>query len=206
MIDVDEFIAHMVGDPDYDPIKAREYYLRTRKLKGRHPAAPPPVPVGRHPAKVLPVKKHAAPLAKSTAKPKRKSAAQERKEAEAHVAALQGKLDQLHKVLAALVKAAKARSGVKPVAPAKKAAPKKTAGHQPTAKEKLTAAQKAKKAKDAKDAYDKAHPDAKAAELTKKIAEVTQKIHDMKAEIAAAQHKSQTKTSSSVGARATTHK
>lgn len=46
-MDVDEFIAHYdsvpVSDvlahyasPYYDPVKAREYYLRTRELKGRH--------------------------------------------------------------------------------------------------------------------------------------------------------------------------
>lgn len=44
MIDVESFLAHVLEDDEfmahyasqyYDPVKAREYYLRTRKLKGR---------------------------------------------------------------------------------------------------------------------------------------------------------------------------
>lgn len=34
---VEEFLSH-----EYDPVKAREYYLRTRKLKGRQAAAVKP--------------------------------------------------------------------------------------------------------------------------------------------------------------------
>ena len=33
----DEFLAHYASEY-YDPVKAREYYLRTRELKGRNPA------------------------------------------------------------------------------------------------------------------------------------------------------------------------
>lgn len=36
MTDTNEFIENFLAH-DYDPVKAREYYLRTRKLKGRKP-------------------------------------------------------------------------------------------------------------------------------------------------------------------------
>lgn len=42
MTDVDEVIKNLVlaHRTDYDPVAAREYYLRTRKLKGRKRASP----------------------------------------------------------------------------------------------------------------------------------------------------------------------
>jgi hypothetical protein len=43
MTEVEEFIEAFLehaDHSDYDPVKAREYYLRTRKLKGRKAAAP----------------------------------------------------------------------------------------------------------------------------------------------------------------------
>lgn len=39
----DEFLAHYASEY-YDPVKAREYYLRTRELKGREKAKPEPLP------------------------------------------------------------------------------------------------------------------------------------------------------------------
>lgn len=39
MIDVEEFIENVLQHKtEYDPVEAHEYYMRTRKLKGRKPA------------------------------------------------------------------------------------------------------------------------------------------------------------------------
>lgn len=100
--------------PVYDAQKARDYYLRTRHLKGRKAGVkvlplgggrggpdtkPLPLGGGRGGPPVHKVK--AAPV-----KPK-KTAKQLRLEAHARTSALKVRLDQLHKVLAKLVKEAK---------------------------------------------------------------------------------------------------
>lgn len=206
-----DVILHAYDPSEYNPQKAREYYLRTRKLKGRHPAAVQPVKKGRHPAvvKAVPKKAGAKLVAPPHKKVYKKSAAQVHKEAAAHVAALTKKLEQLQTILAQLVKEAKARSGV--VTPVKKtpAQVAKAAAAKNAPPVKLTAKQKADAAKRSKEAYAKEQKkplSQQEAELTKKIADATQKIHDLKAEIAAAKKKAQKRTSSSVGARATNNK
>lgn len=49
MTDLDEaaeFVQKFIQHADYDPVKAHEYYMQTRQLKGRKPAQadPPPLP------------------------------------------------------------------------------------------------------------------------------------------------------------------
>lgn len=110
----------------YDAAKRREYYLKTRQLKGR---------------------KHGSV---KTTKPRVKSRAEIAKERHAHlqeqVAALKGRLEKLQAALKILVEQAKKRSGVKPT---KTAAAKKTAASQQKTHakaQKLTTAQKKAKA------------------------------------------------------------
>jgi hypothetical protein len=192
----------------YDPVAAREYYLRTRKLKGR-PRSSSPIPAGRRPPAQVkrlssrPVPK--VPMKKAKVVPK-KSTAQRNKETQARVAGLQAKLDQLRQMLALLVKQAKARSGV--IEPAKKLTPKQAA-EKAASEKKMTPQQKVEAAKKARETY--ANEKGKTTKLTEqelneKIAAVADKIRDMQAKIAAAQQKATKRKSSSVGARAKTNK
>lgn len=126
------------GRQPYDAAKAREYYLRTRKLKGRRPARiVAPKGNGRP---------HAVPV------PHKKSSRQA--ELKAQRAALEKRLDRLRDILAQKVKAAKARSGVK--TPVKKTPHQKAATKERGKNDKpLTAAEKHKKAAEARAAYKK---------------------------------------------------
>lgn len=109
----------------YDPAKRREYYLKTRHLKGR---------------------KHGTVKAP---KPRTKSRAEIAKERHAHleqqVNELKARLEKLQAALKVLVEQAKKRSGVKPTkTAAKKTTPSQQQAHQKP--QKLTAAQKKAKA------------------------------------------------------------
>lgn len=129
----------------YDPTKAHEYYLRTRKLKGRKKGIG--ADTGRSP-QVTNITYLTGP-AKNQAKKD-----QHHQEVAARVAALQKRLDRLKNILAELVKAAKERSGVdtKPDT-TKKAEPAKDTQSKPK-----TASQKKEAAAKARDAYKKEHP------------------------------------------------
>lgn len=117
----------------YDPVKAREYYLRTRKLKGRRKGGSDDS-IGRRPA-------GSSPPGKKTSN--RAALVAERE-------ALENRLERLKEVLREAVEAAKRRSGVEPTeAKTKKSSDKET-------KEKpKTAAEKRKEAKEAKERYEK---------------------------------------------------
>lgn len=141
----------------YDAVKRREYYLRTRKLKGRTKAARPKPPK----------------------KTRAQRQAERRRKLEADVAALKGRLEKLQAVLAELTKAAKARSGVKD-----KATPKKsTSSTKKAAAQKLTPTQKAKAAKAAEE-YRKKNPDKALSEdiksLNAKIKTIQERIAKMR--------------------------
>lgn len=116
----DDVLMHL-----YDPSKRREYYLKTRHLKGR---------------------KHGTVKAP---KPRVKSRAEIAKERHAHleqqVNELKARFERLQAALKILVDQAKKRSGVKPT---KTAAKKTTTSQQKTHQkpQKLTAAQKKAKA------------------------------------------------------------
>ena len=143
----------------YDAAKRREYYLRTRKLKGRTKTVKPKPPK----------------------KTRAQRQAERRRKLEADVAALKGRLAKLQAVLAELTKAAKARSGVKD-----KATPQKsTSTAKKTTAQKLTPAQKTKAAKAAEE-YRKKNPDKALSEdiksLNAKIKTIQERIAKMRNE------------------------
>lgn len=144
---------------NYDAIKRREYYLRTRKLKGRKKGS----------AKPAPPKKTRA-----------QRQAERRKKQEAQIAALKGRLEKLRDVLAAEVKKAQARSGVE----TKKATPAKTSTSQQKSSgktEKLTAAQKTAKAKADKKRQEELNtPEAQIKSLNEKIKTIQERIAKMR--------------------------
>jgi hypothetical protein len=142
----------------YDAAQRREYYLRNRHLKGRTKGT----------AKV------AAPR-----KTRAQRQADRRKHLEARVAELKSRLERLRDVLAAEVKEAKARSGVKPATEPKKAASTqpKTSGNS----EKLTSQQKAAKAKADKKRREKDQTlDEQVKSLTEKIKTIQERIAKMR--------------------------
>lgn len=176
----------------YDPAKAREYYLRTRKLKGRRSAAVEPTG-GSNSKSVVPLTSVKNPAARSS------RAKQRREEAQARVAALSARLDRLEKVLAELVKQAKARSGVE----TKETSTDKSSSKESSSKDTKpkTAAQKKADAQRAKE-YREKNPEKKtsseAQEIEAKIANVREKIAKMKAEIASAKKKAAAKNVTAV--------
>lgn len=113
MITPEDIILAHAKQP-YDPVKRRERYLRTRKLKGRRPAQQRPV-VNKRPQKgALPPRTPGG----STAEQRRKALAQrraaQRRKVTARVAKLTKKLIKLRAELQELVELAKLRSGVEP--------------------------------------------------------------------------------------------
>jgi chromosome segregation ATPase len=155
---------------DYDAVKRREYYLKNRKLKGRKPA----------------LVKTTTARRKAAYKPPTKTRAQRqeerRRQIEAKITALKGRLEKLQEVLAAETKKAQARSGV---TPAKAKDDKKSSGSSNTPAKKLTAAQKSKKAADEKKAREK-DPDQSLADqvksLTERIKTIQERIAKMRKE------------------------
>lgn len=161
----------------YNPQKARDYYLRTRKLKGRKPGS----------AVKSSSKEGGRPVATGTpqfSQANRSNTKSRRAELEAQKIALTKRLDRLREVLQKLVDEAKGRSGVKqpegkdadkaPETPADKAdrnADQKS--------KKLTGSQKATKAKKAKEAYEKEHPNT----LSTDVDILQEQVKDIQAKI-----------------------
>lgn len=151
----------------YDPVKAREYYLRTRKLKGRKKGSEDNKG-DKNSGSVKPSGTKKSPVVKKRAK-------QKRAETEAKVAALKKRLERLKEVLSELVKEAKARSGVKDESPKAKA----DQNEETKARKPLTSAQKKAQAERAKKAYEKEKkqsPDQELKELQEKIKDIRAKI------------------------------
>ena len=98
-VQVDDFIHDIIHE--YDPVKAREYYLRTRQLKGRSPAAAKPPPKGGNAA------------AKAKAAKEKKEAERKAKRAalEAKLEKLELRLDQLNQAVNQAKIAAMRRAG-----------------------------------------------------------------------------------------------
>lgn len=158
----------------YDAEKAHEYYLRTRKLKGREAAVEEP-PAAKKAAFRPSVQPKAAPKVA----PAKQSPEQRRAAIAAQVEALRAKLDQLKKVLAELVAQAKARAGVEPEAEPTAKEPRNTSDNP----RKLTPEQRAEAAQRSKD-WREANPDKAmdqdAAKLTRQIEAVEDKIQEMR--------------------------
>jgi chromosome segregation ATPase len=165
-MDAQEFIDKQLQHA-YDPLKSHDYYLRTRKLKGRKKGSERPA-AGRNNAAT----KLTTP---------RKTSTQKREETKARVEAIKNRLERLKEVLAQLVDEAKARSGIetKP-ASAKKAEPDKS-----PAKEKPKSAQdKKEEAKKARDQYQKEHkqtPNQELESLQTQLKSVEEKIQKARA-------------------------
>lgn len=166
----------------YDPAKARAYYLRTRKLKGRKPGALAKTSTDQG------VGTAATATAPSGGDPNRADTKSRRAELQAQKAALQKRLEHLRNVLEQKIAEAKGRSGVKP--PKKdppNAAPetkvdKADRNKAEKAAKPLTAKQKSDKAKQAKDAYEKEHPTS----LSQDIEVLQAQVEDIRARIAKA--------------------
>lgn len=187
MLSAEEFINTLVHEAEYDPAKRREYYLRTRELKGRAPGAiktAVPRPGGTTP-----------PPKKAVPKPAVKS---KYAEVEARVEALKARLETLRKALRELVEQAQQRAGKDPK-DTKKPGEAKKPDKQP---EKLTPAQQAAKEKADKEYYEKNKGKILAdqvKELETKIKSIQEKIKKMRAE-AAKPVKKPAKKAGSVGA------
>lgn len=175
----------------YDPVKAREYYLKTRELKGRRKGVVKS-PVGRETKTPAASAKNRA-VAKAAAKKAKNQRL--KKIAEARVAKLKARLEKLEKILDELVKQAKARSGVETKS---KTSDQKTEKASQDAKP-LTPSEKREAAKKAKERYEKEKDknptlsdEAKAIEA--KIRNAQERIINMRVQIAAAKKKAQPKS------------
>lgn len=168
----------------YDPAKAREYYLRTRKLKGRRPTSATlvaPGRGGRRPANV------STPKAKTGGKPNRSKTKSRQAELRAQKEALEKRLDRLREVLSDLVDAAKKRSGGDPnkskdgekdKAPETKV-DKADRNKAEKGKKPETASEKKERAKKAKEAYEKENPNTLSQDvdiLKEQVADIQTKI------------------------------
>lgn len=166
----------------YDPVKAREYYLRTRKLKGRERSTKNfDEDMG---------KKYYRQLQKERAKrepePKADAKSAARKELEEQKAALKDRLEKLNDLLAELVKAAKKRSGIETKAAPVKKDPEDTSSDKASRNESakkdtpLTTSQKREKAEKAREEYAKENP---GPSLSKEVQQLRAKVEAVKAQI-----------------------
>jgi len=163
----------LIHEAPYDPQKAREYYLRTRKLKGSKAGAGDPQPA-----------KRSGSAKPTSGKPRdgfKKSPAQKRKEADAEVAALKQRLARLKEILADLVKGAKSRSGIETKTDKAKSQAQKN--HDTKARTPLTAKQKREAAARSKKHYQETK---KNNSSDKNVQEVRAQIKEIKAKLKAA--------------------
>lgn len=158
---VENFLAH-----DYDPVKRRDYYLRTRDLKGRESRAVAPSPLVRS--------RSINSLPTNSAGPQKTSP--DRKTTEALIEELKVRLQKLRAVLDQLVNDARVRSGDSPVEKISGANAPSSSAPKQTAQEKADAAQRAKD-------YYEAHKDEilgqQVKDLSNKISTISEKIKEM---------------------------
>lgn len=168
----------------YDPVKAREYYLRTRNLKGRKKGSSEVAPAGGRPA-ATEVQSGRSESPNDAARLRRQS---RQKQIEAEREALQQRLDHLREVLSELVKAAKSRGGSSSKTSESKAesnnskdTSSKSGSKKSGKSDPKTAAEKNEAAKKAREHYEKTKPKGMSAEqeivaLEKKIADIRSRI------------------------------
>lgn len=185
-MDPKDFILSHANQRIYDPVKAHDYYIRNRKLKGRRPAM---AKLSTH--NVRKAGKLTGDLAKEDTRNKvdnqghllpqfRGTTITEQRQAQVkqRVTALKGKLKILHTILNKLVAEATAASAASPKKTSKSGTTKsQSAG---TKRKALTGAQKSDKAKKAKATYQKLHPKSVQAQKDK---ERQQKIDQVKQQI-----------------------
>lgn len=153
--DGESFILSHIKEP-YDPKKRREYYLKTRKLKGRKKGSSSE---GEAPKGNLEARRAASKKRRETQK--------------AQIARLERKLEHLNDVLSNLVAAAKKRSGVEEVNTKSKAKAQTPPARKTTQKEKREAAERAAKTRKKENPTSQ---NQEVAQLQQKIAEVQKKI------------------------------
>jgi len=184
-VDPDDGVpAFFHADGSYDPAKAREYYLRTRKLKGRKKGAVEEA-TGRLSS--------GTPGSNKPTKPKLSTKAA----TEARVAAQKARIERLRKILDSLIKQAKARSGVKDE-PSSPSSSKDSKNSKDSAKDRkpLTAKQKREAAKRSAEAYAKEltkSPSKKASEQHDEIVQLEEKIKAIRKQLKAAVEKDRQK-------------
>lgn len=159
----------------YDPVKAHEYYIRTRKLKGRK------VGLAIATARNLGAHRVAPKLSTQTQKPVSLSVINQAA-VKSRVDALEGKLKILQAILTKLVNEAKGSTPTKKATKTKSVATKTKSAASKDRKP-LTTTQKRDRAKKAKIRYQKLHPQSEAAARKQKIAEVKAKIEEVRAQL-----------------------
>lgn len=162
----------------YDPVKAREYYLRTRKLKGRVQGSQAPTPSKQ------PARRETTTPAPRARKAGISTSKQRRKELKAKKAELEKRLDRLREVLRQKVKDAKQLNSS--AQPTKKTSSTESSSKSTTSsrsekrdRKPETATQKRERAKKAKEAYEKEHPNT----LSQDIEILQEQIKDIRAKI-----------------------
>lgn len=151
----------------YDPVKAREYYLRTRHLKGRRPAAQV-ASIGR-------------PAVRGASNAEMRQS--RRKKLEAEKAKLEKRIEELKNALESLVRQAKRRAGVSAEEDHQKDPKEQADRNTRDKKDKpLTEKQKADKRKAAKEQYEKE----KGMTLSREVEALRQQASDIRAKLEAA--------------------
>lgn len=177
---------------DYDPVAAHEYYVRTRKLKGRKPGETPPTKSSDD-GKLTATKTQVKP--KVTAKVSDPHAAKMKSDAQARVTEMLGRLKELRAELERLVEQAKKRSGV--VTPKKTTASTTASGSAKSSSSStskkdakpLTPTQKKKRAEAEQKRRDKEKKASPQNDVQAKIDEIKDKIKLMQAQLAEAKQK-----------------
>jgi hypothetical protein len=166
MLTSEDIILEHASRP-YDPRKRREYYLRTRQLKGRKPGSKLPT-APRRPTKgdALPDRDPRDPRPSTLAQRR----AKRRKEIEARVIALTKRLEKLRSVLKELVEAAQVRSGVEPSekSPTTSKRADTTGPEKRTERKTQTATQKKESAERSKEYYEE-HKDPSISKKTEQL-------------------------------------
>jgi hypothetical protein len=166
-VNVDEFLEDFFAHAQpYDAAKRREYYLRTRKLKGRGGGGGTQAP------------SNTGVVGPNT------RARQRREAAKVEAEKLRQRLDRLKEVLAELVDAAKARSGAEPDKD-KPAKEEKSKDRKLTPKEKKEAAERAKESREKNP--EKTSP-------SKEVEELRAQIDDIRVKIKVAMERAQKQT------------
>lgn len=165
----------------YDPAKAREYYLRTRHLKGRRKG---PLADKTTMSRAEFLKKAQGNEGKYDRPPSPK---EQREKLEAQKEALIARLGRLQDVLEKLVEAAKARSGIEVKSdPSDSPADKASRNESAKKNTPLTESQKREKAAKAREEYKKENGgpslSTEVQQLQRKIADVRKKIETAMAE------------------------
>lgn len=169
---------------EYDPVKAHEYYMRTRKLKGRrsgYSKAPTPTRPRRETASEKPAstKDYRQGLERQQ-KPQKSNAEALREAASKRQVMLRARLERLEVILAQLTEQARAAAGVETKAPESSSKTKESSTKSTEKDKPKTASEKKEAAKKARENYE----ENKKPETTESAQDIQDKIEDVQAKIA----------------------